>query len=82
MATWLAFVAFLALIGLPIYLMWNRPTRHGSGSRKSNLTYGPGDASYDSHHDASDAAGSHGDSGGHGGGDGGGSGGDGGGGAH
>ena len=53
----LAFVAFLALIGLPIYLMWNRPTRHNGGNT-GDSGYGP-----DGGHRGTSDSGGHGDGG-------------------
>jgi hypothetical protein len=70
-ATALAFIAFLALIGVPIYLMWNRPPRHNVGKKDPNFSYGPGDASLGdsgSHHGFSDGGGHGGGGGGDGGG--------------
>ena len=67
MATWLALAGFLALIGLPLYLMWNPQRSHRDGGADGPDVGGGVDLPSDGH------SGGHADGGGGDGGGGGGS---------
>lgn len=67
MGTWLALAAFLAIIALPIYLMWNR--QHADKRSGGDAGIDGGSWSSESHHAPADSGSSDG-----GGGDGGGGG--------